>query len=101
MALEDEPADPSETRIITGAEERRPLERALEEARLHLVHMEATPTTQRLKLALDILRQTVEAWSTRAPTREQLDLVRDHVAEVLVLAKRSAPTLRPRLRRSA
>jgi hypothetical protein len=91
MAFEKEP------------EEKVRLERALEEARRHLAYMEATPTTQRLKLALDILGQTVDAWGTRPPTREQLDLVRDHVAEVLVLAKRSTPTLRPtrRLRRSA
>jgi hypothetical protein len=65
--------------------------------------MEASPTTQRLKVALEIFGQTVEAWNTRPPTSEQLDLIREHVAEVLLLAKRSTPTMKPtlRLRRSA
>jgi hypothetical protein len=58
--------------------------------------MGPSPTTTRLKVALEIFRQDVDSWNTRPPTPEQLDLLREHVEEVLQLARSNSPTLKLR-----
>jgi hypothetical protein len=89
MVQFDEHAKPSEARV----------ERALKEAVQHLGRMETSPTTQRLKLSLEAFRRILTSWRAHPPTRAQLTLVEEHVAEILQRARESAPT--EKIRRSA
>jgi|HubBroStandDraft_5_1064220.scaffolds.fasta_scaffold1669607_1 hypothetical protein len=59
----------------------------LNEAELHLARSEPSVTTQRLELAVEMFWRTVDSWETRPPAAEQLNRLRDHVAETLKLSK--------------
>jgi len=96
MSSRDEYPTTSETRIATPADERKRIEFALNQAESHVARMEPSPTTTRLKVALEIFRRSVDSWNTRPPTAEQLDLLREHVEEVLQLARSSSPTIKLR-----
>lgn len=99
MGIENGHDHPSGTRIVTEAEERARIKLSLQEARGQLARLSPTSTTRRLELALELFHRSVEAWDEQPPTRAQLDLMRDHIAEALLLARRSMPTVK--LRRSA
>ncbi len=99
MAPRDEHPAPSETRIATAEDDRARIEFALNQAESHLARTQSSPVTRRLKGQLERLRRTVDSWSARAPTREELDRLRERVREVLDLARTSSPTVR--IRRSA
>jgi hypothetical protein len=92
MASKDEGPAPSEARIVTARDEKVHIEFALNQAESHVARMPPSPTTRRLKLSLEVFRRTVDSWSTRAPTREQVDLIREHIVEVLQLIKSDVPT---------
>ena len=97
--IEDERFRPSETRIVSESEEKTRIKLSLQEARGQLARLSPTATTRRLELALELFRRTIEAWDKQPPTNEHLDLIRDHIAEALQLARRNMPTVK--LRRSA
>lgn len=100
MAQENEHRTTSETRIVASStEERARIEFAVSQAESYTVRMPPSPTTGRLKLALQVFRRVIDSWDTRAPTDEQLAVLRDRVAETLRLARTNSPTVR--LRRSA
>jgi hypothetical protein len=99
MGIEDEHFRPSGTRIVTEADERARIKLSLQEARGQLARISPTPTTRRLELALELFRSTVETWDEQPPTDEELDLIRDHIAEAQMVARRNMPTVK--LRRSA
>jgi hypothetical protein len=100
MARENEHPTTSEPRIVASSkEERESIEFALSQAESHTVRMPPSPTTGRLKVALQVLRRVVDSWDARPPTDEQLTVLREQVAETLRLARTNSPTVR--LRRSA
>jgi hypothetical protein len=94
MSPKDDPPAEHATRIVTARDEKQRIEFALNQAESHLARMESSATTRRLKLALEVFRRTVASWNTRTPTSEQLDLIREHVAEILQLVKSDAPTVK-------
>jgi transposase InsO family protein len=94
MSPKDEHPARSETRIVTERDEKVRIEFALNQAESHLARMQSSPATRRLKLALEVFRRTVTSWSIRTPTREELDLIREHVHEVLELVKSDLPTVK-------
>jgi hypothetical protein len=89
-------SEASEAGVVVAGVERAHVEFILNEAELHLARMEPSATRRRLELAVEMFWSTVDSWGARPPTGEQLNLIRDHVAEVLHLARSSDP-----LRRSA
>jgi outer membrane protein assembly factor BamD (BamD/ComL family) len=91
--------DASETRIMTANEEMARIECALGDVAYYLGRMQPTAATERLKLSLHAFRRIVDSWSTHPPTGAQLALIRDHVAAMLLEARRTVPTVR--MRRSA
>lgn len=93
---------PSGTRLTSGAEDVAWFESSLTHAQACVARMEPSSTTTRLTVALDMLRRTMASWSETPPTDEQRWLFREHLTEVLDLARGSAPTVRPaRPKRSA
>lgn len=86
----------SETRIntsITSSGDRAAIESALSQAEACVARMQPSPGTRRLTLALEIFRHAVDSWSACPPTEEELELLREHVDEVLDLAQGSVPTV--------
>jgi hypothetical protein len=99
MAPRDEQPAASETRVATADDEKARIEFALNQAESHLARTQPSPMTRRLKGQLERFRTAVDSWSTRAPTREELDRLRERVREVLDVARTSSPTVR--IKRSA
>jgi hypothetical protein len=93
MESEDEDRRESWTRV-TSVRDRAKVEFALNQAESCLARMGPSPTTRRLRLALDVLQQTVASWDMAEPTDEQIGLLLEHVAEVRDLAKNDTPTVR-------
>ncbi|MGH7437842.1 MAG: hypothetical protein ACRENE_19360 [Polyangiaceae bacterium] len=92
----DRPNDyPSGTRLATANQELAWFETSLAQAQACVARMEPSPTTTRLGLALEVLKGTMASWSETPPTEEQRWLFREHLTEVLDLARGSAPTVRP------
>lgn len=85
--------------IAVAGAERPDVAFILDEAEVHLARSEPSVTTRRLELAVEMFWRTVDSWETRPPAGEQLNRLRDHVAEALKLAKRNMAN--ERLRRSA
>ena len=93
---------PSGTRLVTAAQEVAWFESSLAKAQACVARMEASPTTTRLAVALEVLKDTMASWSETPPTEEQRWVFREHLTEVLDVARGSAPTVRPaRPKRSA
>jgi hypothetical protein len=99
MAPDDETPHASEARIAAASDETARVQFALNQAESHLARMAPSPTKRRLAGSLEVFHRVVDSWSVSPPTHEQLDRIREHVAEVLQLVKSEAPTRR--LRRSA
>jgi hypothetical protein len=100
MALDGEHKTyPTGLRPITVAEDRTQIERAFEEATKQVARMGPSATTRTLKVALAVFKHDIEQWSTDPPTQDQIALMREHLAEVLLLARSNARTVK--LRRSA
>jgi hypothetical protein len=95
MEPEDEHRRESWTRLTT-VRDRAKVEFALNQAESYVARMGASPTTRRLQLALEVLRQTVTSWDASEPTDEQIGLLLEHIAEVRDLAQNSTPTVRLR-----
>jgi hypothetical protein len=93
--MESRDAHPSGTRLVTAAQEIAWFESSLVKAQACVARMEPSPTTTRLKLALEVLKDTMASWSETPPTEEQRWLFREHLTEVLDDARGSAPTVRP------
>jgi hypothetical protein len=91
-ANDDHPV--SEQRIVSARDQRGHIEFALNQVGLYLARMDPSPTTRRLELALEGFRLTVDSWSTRNPTDEQLDHIREQVDQVLRLVVSVSPTVR-------
>jgi hypothetical protein len=88
MSRKHNGSEPSRVKLITEMQvEPAHVAFILNEAELHLARMEPSVTRRRLQAAIDIFWSTVDGWTVRPPTGEQLNLIRDHVAEVLELAK--------------
>lgn len=94
MANEPKHPHPSTPVIVLGAE-KRDVAFILNEAELHLSRTEPSVTTRRLELAVEMFWRTVDSWERRPPAGQQLNRLRDHVAETLKLSRSE------RLRRSA
>ncbi len=99
MALKREHPASSEARLIVDGDEQARIAFSLNQAESHVTRMPPSPTQRRLAAALEFFRRTVENWKDRAPEDEELELLREHLAEVLHLAKTSSPTVK--LRRPA
>jgi hypothetical protein len=95
MQPEDEHRRESWTRVTTVRDKAK-VEYALNQAESFVSRMQPSPTTRRLQLALEVLRDTVASWATTDPTDEQLGLVLEHIAEVRDLAQNATPTVRLR-----
>lgn len=89
----DDPA--SATRIAAAVPDLIEFKSAVIYAQACLARMDPSPTTTRLTLAIDMLKRTMASWSTTPPTPEQRWLFREHMDEVIELARSSAPTVRP------
>jgi len=89
----------SETRIATALGDKARVEFALNQAESHVARMGPSPTRRRLGLALEVVRRTVDSWSTRAPTEDQLRLLLQHVLDLRDQTRDEVPTVR--FRRSA
>jgi hypothetical protein len=81
---------------MTTFNDRARLEFALNQAESYVARMGASPTSRRLQLTLEVLRETMASWATSEPTEEQIALVTEHVTEVRDLAADAAPTVRLR-----
>jgi hypothetical protein len=89
----------SETRIMASSEdEKSRIESELREVESHTSRMPPSPTARRLKLELQVFQNTLDSWTTRTPTEDEVALLGEQVAEALRVARRNSPTVR--LRRS-
>jgi hypothetical protein len=95
MEPEDEHRRESCTRMTVVNDKAR-IEFALNQVESYVARMGPSPTTRRLRLALEVLKQTVATWETSDPTDEQVELLLEHIAEVRDLAQNSTPTVRLR-----
>jgi hypothetical protein len=95
MPPEDEDRRESWTRM-TAVNDKSRIEFALNQAESFVARMGPSPTTRRLRLALEVLRQTVAAWDTSDPNNEQMRLVFEHITEVRDVAQNDTPTVRLR-----
>jgi hypothetical protein len=86
----------SEARLIVDGDEQARIAFSLNQAESHVTRMPPSPTKRRLTAALEFFRHTVENWKVCAPEDEELELLREHVAEVLHLATTSSPTVKMR-----
>ena len=86
---------PSGTRLVTAAQEVAWFETSLAQAQACVARMDPSPTTTRLQVALEVLKDTMTSWDETPPTEEQRWLFREHLSEVLDVARGSAPTVRP------
>src|SRR5580698_9216411 len=93
MEPDDEHRRESWTRL-TAVRDRARVEFALNQAESYVTRMGPSPTTRRLRLALEVLRQTVASWDAVDPTDEQIGLLLEHIAEVRDLAQNGTPTVR-------
>jgi hypothetical protein len=73
-----------------------PVGQLLDEADACVARMPATPGARELRARLDQYRRVVAQWNQRPPADEQRRAMRDQVAEVLRIARATAPTLRTR-----
>jgi hypothetical protein len=94
MDPKEKNAPASGTRIATTESRKEAVEFALNRAESHVSRMRPSPAARCLKLSLQALRRTVNSWSIRVPTEEQLRFLGERVAELLELAESSAPTIR-------
>ncbi len=93
---------PSGTRLVTADQELVWFETSMSQAQACVARMDPSPTTTRLAVALEVLRGTMASWAESPPTEEQRWLFREHLTEVLDLARGNAPTVRPaRAKRTA
>jgi hypothetical protein len=83
------PTDGEEA-MIRKIDRYEPSRSIVNEAEQHLARMEPSLTKRRLERAVEMYWSTVDSRGTRIPTGEQLNLVRDHVTEVLKLARQAA-----------
>jgi hypothetical protein len=93
--MEPKPRIESWTRMTT-VDDRARVEFALNQADSYVTRMGASPTSRRLQLTIEVLRETVASWGASEPTEEQIALVMEHVSEVRDLAADAAPTVRLR-----
>lgn len=70
------------------------IRKMLADAEGYVSRMPPTPGSRELRARLDKYRLAFEAWSTRAPTDEQREALRDQIAEVVRIARSGAPTVK-------
>jgi|HubBroStandDraft_2_1064218.scaffolds.fasta_scaffold1241505_1 hypothetical protein len=88
---------PSETRVATTVGETMTgLQASLAEAEAHAERMEPSASTRLLRRTLESHSRTIDAWTARPPTDDQLRLMRERVEQVVHQAKTTSPTVRVR-----
>jgi hypothetical protein len=85
-------ATPSETPIVAPiGDVTTSIKLSLAQAAAHVARMDPSATTQLLKLTIESHARTVDSWSARPPTDDQVRLLRKRAEQVLHMA-RSAKT---------
>jgi hypothetical protein len=95
MVPKDENVASSETGTVPWGEEKARIEIDLDRTESHLTGAESAAVTRRLKLAVQVCRWALASWETRSPSREEIGILRERVNELLRVARRYAPTVRP------
>jgi len=87
----------SETRIVAAVGDvTAGIKLSLAHAEAQVARMDPSPAARLLTLTIEAYRRTVDSWSARPPTDDQIQLMHERVGELLRLAKTTSPTVRMR-----
>jgi hypothetical protein len=88
MTKTGEGPTPAEGRIVDPVgEAKTSLKLSLAQAEAYIARMGPSAATRLLKLTVESQARTVDSWSARPPTDDQLQLTRKRIAQVLAMAK--------------